>query len=342
MDFSGFCERLRLHPLADVVSGRAMPISALWLCPLTHFSLMRLQGEDTFAFLQNNLSSNIERLSDGTAHFAAHCTAQGRVDGCFLVFRQGENYFLRTTACLRATQMRHLQRFVLRARVSIDASEYGGIGIAGPEAVHTLEAFDIRTQNSAYSRCHIIRLPGNTPCHEIYGPTEQLAAIVDALAEHVVMVENGAWRLLNIHAGLPILYAETCAQFMPQMLNLDLLGAISFSKGCYPGQEIVARTHHLGKLKRRMFAFSTCCLPTPSIQRGTPVFVPAYSTEYPSGSVVEFCLLSETAVGLAVVRTQGIESGAFLHHRDATAMQMLALPYPLPAHSQDPENTRRR
>lgn len=336
MNSSGFFDQLPLLSLADAVAGYTMPLSAVWLCPLTHFSLIHLRGKDTFDFLQNNFSSDMQRLSDGSAHFSAHCNAQGRADGCFLVFRQGENYFLRTTACLRETQIQRLQMFILRARVSIHRSDYGGIGIAGKTAAHLIKSFNISAQNDRYRHCSVIRLPGDIPSYEVYGPAEQLAAISDTLSTQAVMVESAGWKLLCILAGLPILYTETSMQFVPQMLNLDLLGAISFSKGCYPGQEIIARTHHLGKLKRRMFAFKTDRLPDPPTEVGASIFIPEYSVDQPGGSVVELCLLSEYLVGLAVVRTHGVESGAFIHRRGRTAMQLLPLPYAVPPHSHEP------
>ncbi len=329
-------DKYPLLKIEDAVVGHTIPPAATWFCPMTHFSLISLEGKDAFDFLNNNLSSDIRGISEGNAHFSAHCNARGRADGCFLIFKQNETYFLRTTASLREDQVRRLRMFVLRAKVTITVSDYKGIGIAGKHAKRLLESFGLlSSQNDSCRQCSIIRLPGATECYEIYGPGEQLAAIGNVLEPQVASVAADGWKLLNILAGLPILYPETIEQFVPQMLNLDVLNGISFSKGCYPGQEIIARTHYLGKLKRRMFAFKINQPLDKPIKIGAPIFAPAYSIDQPSGSVLDFCLLKGSLLGLAVLRTQGSESGVYLHHSSGTEMHLLPLPYSVPAHSYD-------
>ena len=331
-------DRYTVHSLSDLVSEHEVPTTTTWLCPLLNFSVISVEGEESLNFLNNNLSSNVKEVSENNAQWSSHCNAKGRANACFLVFKHRETYYLRTGIDLRESQMKQLQMFILRAKVVLAAANYCGIGIAGEKASQQLSSLGIQPTTHAHEQYSVIRFSENeSDRYEIYAPEEYILTMLDALAGQVTFVQNAGWQLLNILAGIPSLYPETIGQFVPQMLNLDVLGGISFSKGCYPGQEIIARTHYLGKLKRRMFAFRTQPSTDEPIIRGTPVFAPGYHTEQASGSVIDVCSLKDSTVGLAVLRTQGMESGLFLHRCDGTKIDLLPLPYRVPPDSFNPE-----
>ena len=133
----------------------------------------------------------------------------------------------------------------------------------------------------------ILRLPGPTPRFQLHGPAPALSALWNALVPSVTPIGAESWRLLDILAGTPAVYPETVDAFVPQMLNLQLLDGIGFQKGCYTGQEIVARTHYLGKIKRRMYLARVDSPTTPG--PGNPLLSPQTDASQSAGQLVDAC-----------------------------------------------------
>ena len=332
-------------------AGRLLPPAGDYLCPLTGFSLITVEGEDSFDFLNNNLSNDLAALPEMSSQLSSYCNPKGRMYCCLRIFKCGAAYYLRTTTALCAAVLDRLQMFVLRAKVNVALSPWTGIGLAGPKAGQLLIGIvplpEAENAVACTERCIVIRLPDVFPCkaghlnerYEIYASSKNLAAVQTALSARTRTTDHSSWRLLDVLCGFPNLYPETSERFVPQMVNLDLLGGISFSKGCYPGQEIVARTHYLGKLKRRMYAFSA---PLPAAEPGTAVFVPAWSSEQPGGEVVDACQLDETSQrGLAVLRIQSLDRipGTILRLSADNAIEarLESPPYKIIDDSFDPE-----
>jgi folate-binding protein YgfZ len=148
--------------------------------------------------------------------------------------------------------------YVMRSKVEVqDVSEsIIKIGVNGPKAIELLSPLFSQIPQHDYELATvengaIIKLPGNQPRFEIFTDIANAPAIWNSLAQHAKVADAAYWELLEIQAGIPEVYAKTQEEFVPQMLNLDLLNGINFKKGCYTGQEIVARTHYLGTVKRR-------------------------------------------------------------------------------------------
>ena len=194
---------------------------------LSRYGFILVEGEDAGEFLQSQFSADITALADEQAVLTGWHDHKGRVLSCLKVVRKKSSYWLVLPAALVADTLSGLQRYVLRSKVTLsDASEHlAAAGVVGRD--------------------------GNR--HEIYAKREKLTA---AVAQHhkdgIGRIGNDEWELQDIRDGLPEVYPETTGLYTGQMLNLDLIGGISFSKGCYPGQEVIARTHHLGRVKRRM------------------------------------------------------------------------------------------
>lgn len=200
---------------------------------LPYLAVARVQGPDAVAFLQAQLSADIAALPGGGATFACYCSPRGQVYGLLLVCREpgrpGEesvgNYLLAGAVELLPSMLERLRRFVLRARVTLEAA--GDLAVCGTPA----EA---------------------APAAEVYSTSPGLAY---RIAETTQCAPDGraaaTWKALELRHGIAWLDAATSERFIPQMLGFDRLGAVSFSKGCYPGQEIVARSRYLGTVKRK-------------------------------------------------------------------------------------------
>jgi folate-binding protein YgfZ len=243
---------------------------------LPYLGVIRFTGTDAASFLQGQLSNDTRKLASGAPLLAAYSTPQGRVVAVLrLVPHSGGILALLPREIVLPT-MERLRKFVLRAKVKIeDASEQ--LSVAGYHGADALRADGFEPPPaagehaaSAYSErdgIGVARVGANDDRYWLVGPAAghdlgaarvEAAPVEAAPAEHARSAEH-AWRLADIRAGAPQVYAATREMFVAQMLNLDRLDGISFTKGCYTGQEIVARTQHLGRIKRRLFRLS---LPT--------------------------------------------------------------------------------
>lgn len=226
------------------------------LCPLGHFGLLRFSGGDAGAFLQGQLTCDLNQVTPSGARFGGYCTPKGRLLADFLLFATPQEYLMHLPAELSAPIAGRLRKFVLRSRVSIE-SETGlrTLGVAGPGAVDLLrqtigEPPRMPLELVHYGRVVLLRLPGAG--FLVLAPMAEITQMWDRLAQKAVPAGTDCWDWLQIRAGIPWITGATQEQFVPQMVGLDAIGGVSFQKGCYPGQEIVARAHYLGEVKRRL------------------------------------------------------------------------------------------
>lgn len=229
------------------------------LCDLSHLGLLELEGADTLTFLQGQVTNDVKQLDGTNAHYSAYCNPKGRMLALFLAFAHNGHVHLQMPKTLIEPIAKRLKMYVLRSKVSIqDMSEHTfKFGISGQDADALLSKLfpslpQQALQLTTHSNGTIIRMPGAFPRYEILSNMEHAPKLWSALAEHCKVADAAYWEWLEIQAGIPEVYPSTQEEFVPQMLNLDLLNAINFKKGCYTGQEIVARTHYLGTVKRRM------------------------------------------------------------------------------------------
>jgi folate-binding protein YgfZ len=302
---------------------------------LSHLGLIRAEGADTESFLQGQLSNDVRLVTDGRSQLSAYCNPKGRMLAIMRLFKRDDAYFLQLPLALLEPTLKRLSMFVLRAKVKLQAEPaLVGIGLSGPSAAAHLEKIlgPCKLEVDA-SRTHngitVIRLPGRTPRYMLLGSVAGLQPVWRQLTGNVTPVGAHAWRWLDIQAGLPTILPGTVEEFVPQMANLELVGGVNFKKGCYPGQEIVARMHYLGRLKQRMIGahVQSAARPLP----GTPV----YAADFPGQSAGKVVDAQPAPSGgydlLAVVQTSSIEK-ADIHLDDpqGVALQLTALPYPLP------------
>lgn len=238
------------------------------LYDLDAYALIGISGADAAGFLHAQLTGEILGLASGHSRLAAWCDAKGRMLALFRVTQwEDDALLLRLPASLLDATLARLKMFVLRSRVDIhDAGAQAGLclaGISGERAVAPLmQAFggtlpEAPGQVVRKGPAALIRVPGSSPRFELIAQRERLRDLTAALQGVARAADMQAWQRLEIEAGLPEVWRQTRGLFVPQMVNLQRLDGISFRKGCYPGQEVVARMHYLGKLKRRMYVART-------------------------------------------------------------------------------------
>ncbi len=215
---------------------------------LSQYSLLRFTGTDAQNFLHGQLTCDVSALKNGASTYGGYCTPKGRLLATFLLWADADGYTMLLPAALAEPIRKRLAMYILRARVKAEdiTAAWACVGVAGadtgrqvavlggtlPERLHEVQSHDGVTA---------IRLP-----------VQRCLAVVPR-EKAPVAEDTGAWTALDIAAGIPFIVPATQEEFVPQMVNLDLIGALSYTKGCYPGQEIVARTHYLGRLKQRMY-----------------------------------------------------------------------------------------
>lgn len=207
---------------------------------LRSLAVVRCSGSDADSFLQGQLTSDVARLENRT-QLAAYATPQGRVIAILRLSRRDDGIHMLLPAALTATVAERLRKFVLRATVRIDVLDgwsVTGVDRDADRSVGTVRPADASTP-----------VAFDYPDGRVVFARPVAAGTADPAAEE-------RWQALDIAAGMPQIGPETSGHFVPQMLNLDLLDAISFTKGCYTGQEIVARTQNLGRIKRRTFRYA--------------------------------------------------------------------------------------
>ncbi len=233
------------------------------LADLSHLGLLEARGADAFSFLQGQLSNDLRAASETRAQLSAWCSAQGRVLALMMVFKRDDAYYLQLPREILESTLKRLRMFVLRAQVTLtDVSDaLLQIGLSGTQAADLLNSRFGGGPDAPYAvvqreQISIVRLPGRTPRFVLVGPCSAMRAVWEKLSAALTPTGGAPWKLLDIRDGLPALHPGTQNQFIPQMLNLDALDAVSFTKGCYPGQEIVARARNLGEVKRRLYLAS--------------------------------------------------------------------------------------
>lgn len=221
------------------------------LYPLAHLSILKVSGNDAAQFLQGQLTCNIKELTEQNSFFAGFCNAKGRVISTLLILKQNEVFLLILPTVLLDKVKNKLQMYVLRSKVQLEdgSDEFCLSGLSCPKEMAT----HLSLPEVNFSRhSNVLKLP-NAHYLVVAEVAETIKLWSDLMEQDFQIQNSQAWRLLDLNAGLAWLDEKTSEEYIPQMLNLDKLGGISFTKGCYTGQEVVARTHYLGQVKRELF-----------------------------------------------------------------------------------------
>ncbi|HEC30124.1 MAG TPA: folate-binding protein [Gammaproteobacteria bacterium] len=305
------------------------------LTDLSFTGLIAIRGDDAEQFLQGQFTNDIRDVDDKHTQLSGYCSPKGRLLSNFLIFRHQDSYFLRLPKALIEETVKRLKMFVLMSKVVIeDISESQiHIGYSGPNAEKELsdQPGDVPTEH--FSSCHedeltIIRLPGKNPRFEILGPMEKIIGLWKALDVRGTPVGPEVWSWLSIQNGLPLITPSTVDAFVPQMINMQLINGVSFKKGCYTGQEIVARMQYLGKLKRRMYLAHVDCMERPN--EGDALFSASSRSGQGAGKIVNVSASPDGGFDLlAVIEISAVKSDTIhLTDRSGPELGFMDLPYP--------------
>ena len=285
------------NPLAELLAARDGTIVA----DLSHNALLAVTGDDAAAFLQGQLTNDVQALAPGGAQRNGWCSPKGRLLATFLLMRRDDGFLMMLPAEIAEPVAKRLRMFVLRSKVKIeDASErFRSIGIAGKGAVAAAAAAFGRAPAvmASVERDGSLCVALAIDRFVVLAAIESAPALWEALAREATQAGKDAWDWTAIRAGIPTVVAKTQDEFVPQMANFELVGGVSFKKGCYPGQEIVARTQYRGILKKRMaLAHVEGATPTP----GQSVYSPAFGDQS-AGTVVNAAAAPEGGHDFLVV-----------------------------------------
>jgi tRNA-modifying protein YgfZ len=288
---------------------------------LSNRGVLLFSGTDAASFLQGQLTSDVAQLGAGQWRMTGYCSPKGRLLANGLIWQTSAGFAWLVSANVMEAVSKRLRMFVMRAKVTITAAEVAIFSVTGPNVVTT-----------ATSRAvEMIELPPVLGTARAFAIVETEAAIAEFVAAAAALgaheVSDALWNWLEVRSGMGFIEVATQDRFVPQMVNLEALGGVDFKKGCFPGQEVVARSQYLGKLKRRTLLAHSAdgVVPAPgadviSVATQSPVGIIVSAARAPDGS---FDCLVEAPLA-------AWQEGLALPDRPDAALEQLALPYSLP------------
>ena len=319
-------------------SSSGLPEAELYLTDLSWLGIMEVRGDDRLSYLQGQLTNDINAVSSSLSQLSALCTPKGRMRALFHIIQntiQNENsLLLQLPYGLLADNIRRLKMFILMSKVELNdvSDDVIKIGLAGKNTEQVLHnaGFSIPEQTNMVTQHNdmlLLRLAGDVPRFECLGYFDAIQALWNSLTEQAELLSTQQWRLLDIIAGIPNDFPQTAESFIPQMVNLQFLNGVNFKKGCYTGQEVVARMQYLGKLKRRMYLASSQSeiLPEP----GASLYSASSSSSQGAGNIVDaqFSARGEVTL-LAVITNDAVQKqDIFLDEAMQQPLTILDLPY---------------
>jgi folate-binding protein YgfZ len=321
----------------------AYPDVASWsgACLVNSLSGLVAQGPDAAAFLHGQLSQDVQSLDASAARLAAYCSAKGRMQASGLLLRPApETVWLWLDASVQAATLKRLSMFVMRSKLKLTdlaprMAAVGLVGAAAAGAVAPAQSAALTAPWQSAVLCEgtpesdatmLVRLP------DVIGASRWLwlgpQAQADAVIEQAGALPPGAWDWLDVMSGVARIEVRAVDQFVPQMINYELVGGINFKKGCYPGQEVVARSQYRGTAKRRLFVVHADGVVTP----GQEVFS-SQDPEQPCGMVVNAAVYPGDGrwAALAELKLAHLDSPLMAGSGgQAVALHLGELPYALP------------
>jgi len=297
--------------------------------------VIEARGVDAGSFLHAQLTSDVAAMDAPRTQYCGYCTPQGRLLATFLLWHSEGEFLLQLPEALRAGIQARLSKYVLRARVQLAPAERRLFGVWGHGAHNAIEALagaHLRSDHEVLSAggLYVTRLALDR--YLVAAPSARRDSVRQGLAAIGEEQTDAAWSALDIAAGVPIITAEAQDQYIPQMVNLDLIGGVSYTKGCYSGQEIVARTHYLGRVKQRMYRVAVHA--QARVRSGDPLFSEAFGRDQACGALLNVAPASAAGEqeALAVVQTRGTATLTW-KSPDGPSVEVRSLPYGVPEHA---------
>ncbi|GGC02283.1 folate-binding protein [Oxalicibacterium flavum] len=306
-----------------------------FVTPLVHLGLIAASGEEAASFLHNQLTNDVTHLPDNQARLAGYCSPKGRLLASLLMWKSGERILLQIPREIQAAVQKRLSMFILRSKAKLNdaGEELVALGLAGPAAASALLPWFPSLPLAIYDKVEtedgvVIRHPNafGIPRYQWITSPERAVAAWPHLTSILQPSGDDAWKLAEIEAGVPHITAATQEQFVPQMINFELIGGVNFKKGCYPGQEIVARSQYLGKLKRRMMHAT---VEADKVVPGTEIFSAA-DPQQPCGMVVNAARIDASRIDCLVeIKLASAEQDVHLGSAGGPVLAFQPLPYEL-------------
>ncbi|MDP3847365.1 MAG: folate-binding protein YgfZ [Pseudomonas sp.] len=313
----------------DLVSPDSAHTDSAFFCALTHEGLLAVRGPDASKLLQGQLTCNLNYLDEHNASLGARCTPKGRMLSSFRILQQADGYLLAMASELLTEQLAELQKYAVFSKSKLtDASAlWVRFGLQGGDAVLAslgLQLAEACDSLARHGELLAVRLSDGRS--ELWAPSASAEQLHKQLAAQLPQAPLNSWLLAQVRAGIGQVFGASREAFIPQMINLQALGGVSFKKGCYTGQEIVARMQYLGKLKRRLYRLSLSGNHIPDV--ATPLFSPVHASSV--GEVVLAAQAGESVELLAVLQEDALNDGRiYLGSLEGDALQRLELPYKL-------------
>jgi folate-binding protein YgfZ len=314
-------------------SDNAKACNSTVLCDLSSYSTLVVAGDDAVSFMQGQFTNDVEKIDADNSQMNGFCNKKGRMIANFRLFTYQQNYFLSIKNDLVDLSIEHLQNYILRAHVAIqDVSEQLiHLGLSGSDSPALLAEFIKTINEEVDSVSHnddyiAIRVAGPQTRYEIFCSLEHAKTLWEKLSKKVDVIDASSWDYLNIQAGLPYIDSHTSGEFVPQMVNMELINGVSFTKGCFTGQEIVARMHYLGKLKKRCYKIHIATEEQP--KAGDKLFAENARAGQNTGTLIMTEKNPDSGYdALAVIQIADTESKLFLNGADGPTVTVKELPY---------------
>ncbi|AZP73242.1 folate-binding protein [Pseudomonas poae] len=300
-----------------------------FFCPLSHEGVLAVRGADAAKFLQGQLTCNLNYLSETQASLGARCTQKGRMQSSFRILLQGDGVLLAMASELLEPQLADLKKYAVfsKSKLTDESAGWARFGLADADQALASLGLELPPETDSVVRTDtLIAIRVSPGRAELWVPAEHAQTVRSQLTAALKEGDLNEWLLGQVRAGIGQVMPQTRELFIPQMLNLQAIGGVSFKKGCYTGQEIVARMQYLGKLKRRLYRLSLDAAETP--EPGTPLFSPSHNSSI--GEVVLAAKADQSIELLAVLQAEAADSGdVHLGTLEGPALHLLDLPYTL-------------
>ena len=300
-----------------------------FFCTLSHEGVLAVRGADAGKFLQGQLTCNLNYLSDTQASLGARCTQKGRMQSSFRILLQGDGVLMAMASELLEPQLADLKKYAVfsKSKLTDESAAWVRFGIDHGDAALTNLGLELPADTDSVARNDgLIAVRVSPDRAELWVTADQADAIKSRLSALLTEGALNEWLLGQIRTGIGQVMPSTRELFIPQMLNLQAIGGVSFKKGCYTGQEIVARMQYLGKLKRRLYRLKLDASDLP--EPGTQLFSPTHGSSI--GEVVLAAHTGQDIELLAVLQAEAAESGdVHLGTLEGPALHLLDLPYEL-------------
>ena len=300
-----------------------------FFCTLSHEGVLAVRGADAGKFLQGQLTCNLNYLSDTQASLGARCTQKGRMQSSFRILLEGDGVLMAMATELLEPQLADLKKYAVfsKSKLTDESAAWVRFGIDHGDTALISLGLELPADTDSVARNDgLIAIRISPDRAELWVIADQANLIKGQLSVVLAEGDLNQWLLGQIRAGIGQVMSSTRELFIPQMLNLQAVGGVSFKKGCYTGQEIVARMQYLGKLKRRLYRLKLDAneLPEP----GTQLFSPTHGSSI--GEVVLAARAEQNIELLAVLQAEAAQGGDIhLGTLEGPALHLLDLPYEL-------------